>query len=128
MPPLNNEENNRINEYTTAKIKDDEEDQLNNEGSGIDNRFPEEDNDVNGLDINTTRTYANDVDNNDNNESDGQGCVYEVWILINEKPSRSKYLNLKALQSWFVYTIYSYLRILFLRREFYLTYIIISHS
>nr|CAD2189834.1 unnamed protein product [Meloidogyne enterolobii] len=34
LPLLNNEENNRINEYTTEKIKEDEEDQLNNEGSG----------------------------------------------------------------------------------------------
>jgi len=82
LPPLNNEENNRINEYTTAKIKDDEEDQLNNEGSGVDNEFPE-DNDVNGLDINTTRTYANDVNDNDNDEGDGQECVYEVRFLIN---------------------------------------------
>ncbi|CAK5075932.1 unnamed protein product [Meloidogyne enterolobii] len=67
---LNNEEDNSINEYTTEKIKEDEENQLNNEGYGVDNKFPEEDNDVNGLDINTTRKYANDVDDNDRNESD----------------------------------------------------------
>ncbi|CAK5087907.1 unnamed protein product [Meloidogyne enterolobii] len=67
---LNNEEDNSINEYTTEKIKKDEENQLNNEGYGVDNKFPEEDNDVNGLDINTTRKYANDVDDNDRNESD----------------------------------------------------------
>jgi len=35
------------------------------------------------LDINTTRKYANDVDDNDNNESDGQRCVYEVRIGFN---------------------------------------------
>uniref|UniRef100_A0A915MLP8 Uncharacterized protein n=1 Tax=Meloidogyne javanica TaxID=6303 RepID=A0A915MLP8_MELJA len=74
LPLLNNDENNRIDEYTTEKIKEDEEDQLNNEGSGIDNEFPEEDNDVNGLDINTTAKYANDVDDNNNNEGDGQSC------------------------------------------------------
>lgn len=82
MPLLNNDENNLIDEYTTEKIKEDEEDQLNNEGSGIDNEFPEEDNDVNGLDINTTAKYANDVDDNNNNEGDGQSCVYEVQFLL----------------------------------------------
>ncbi|CAK5104873.1 unnamed protein product [Meloidogyne enterolobii] len=95
LPPLNNEENNRINEYTTEKIKEDEEDQLNNEGSGIEDEFPAEDNYGNGLDINTTAKYANDEDDNDNNESDGQGCVYEVRFL-NEKSPRSKYPDLKA--------------------------------
>ncbi|CAK5111955.1 unnamed protein product [Meloidogyne enterolobii] len=81
LPLLNNDENNRIDEYTTEKIKEDEEDQLNNEGSGVDNKFPEEDNDVNGLDINTTAKYVNDVDDNDNNESDGQRCVYEDGVI-----------------------------------------------
>nr|CAD2189131.1 unnamed protein product [Meloidogyne enterolobii] len=89
LPPLNNEENNRINEYTTAKIKEDEEDQLNNEGSGVDNEFPVEDNDVNGLDINTTRTYANDVYNNDNNEDDGQACVYEDGVINDNGDERT---------------------------------------
>ncbi|CAK5076038.1 unnamed protein product [Meloidogyne enterolobii] len=81
LPLFNNDENNRINEYTTEKIKDDEEDQLNNEGSGLDNEFPEEDNDVNGLDINTTAKYANDVDDNYNNEDDDQACVYEDGVI-----------------------------------------------
>ncbi|CAK5079982.1 unnamed protein product [Meloidogyne enterolobii] len=84
---LNNEENNRINEYTTEKIKEDEEDQLNNEGSGVDNEFPEDDNDVNGLDINTTSKYVNDVD--DNNESDGQACVYEDGVINDNGEERT---------------------------------------
>ncbi|CAK5077806.1 unnamed protein product [Meloidogyne enterolobii] len=89
LPLLNNEENNRINEYTTEKIKEDREDQLNNEGSGVDNEFPEEDNDVNGLDINTTRKYANDVDDNDSNESDGQACVYEDGVINDNSDERT---------------------------------------
>nr|CAD2184420.1 unnamed protein product [Meloidogyne enterolobii] len=75
-------------EYTTEKIKD-EEDQLNNEGSGVDNEFPEEDNDVNGLDINTTAKYVNDVDDNDNNESDGQTCVYENGVIDDNGEERT---------------------------------------
>uniref|UniRef100_A0A914L5J8 Candidate secreted effector n=1 Tax=Meloidogyne incognita TaxID=6306 RepID=A0A914L5J8_MELIC len=75
-------------EYTTEKIKD-EEDQLNNEGSGVDNVFPEEDNDVNELDINTTAKYANDIDDNDNNESDGQSCVYENGVIDDNGEERT---------------------------------------
>ncbi|CAK5075988.1 unnamed protein product [Meloidogyne enterolobii] len=86
---LNNEENNRINEYTTEKIKKDEEDQLNNEGSIVDNEFPEEDNDVNGININTTAKYLNDVNDNDNNESDGQGCVYEDGVINDNGEERT---------------------------------------
>ncbi|CAK5080065.1 unnamed protein product [Meloidogyne enterolobii] len=89
LPPLNNEENNRINEYTTEKIKEDEKDQLNNEGSGVDNEFPEEDNDVNGMNINTTGKYLNDVDDNDDNESDDQGCVYEDGVIYDNGDERT---------------------------------------
>ncbi|CAK5110291.1 unnamed protein product [Meloidogyne enterolobii] len=89
LPLLNNEKNNRINEYTTEKIKEDEEDQNNNEGSGVENEFPEEDNDVNGLDINTTAKYTNDEDDNDNNESDSQACVYEDGVINDNGEERS---------------------------------------